>query len=145
MTALAMLAGAALWTLVEYLLHRFVCHELGVDSRIAREHLRHHRGDDRALTASKVAAAAVTWFAVAYAVGVLTDPAIGISFASGLVGMYAVYEYLHARTHDSPPTNAYARWRLEHHRVHHRTSRVNHGVTSPLWDLVFGTYRRAGR
>jgi sterol desaturase/sphingolipid hydroxylase (fatty acid hydroxylase superfamily) len=23
-------------------------------------------------------------------------------------------------------------------------ARYNHGVTSPLWDLVFGTYRQAG-
>jgi AcrR family transcriptional regulator len=42
--------------------------------------------------------------------------------------------------HTHPPKGPYSRWIRRHHLVHHhRNPRMNHGVTSPLWDLVAGT------
>jgi sterol desaturase/sphingolipid hydroxylase (fatty acid hydroxylase superfamily) len=56
---------------------------------------------------------------------------------------YLVYEYVHYLNHVEPPKTLYGRWARKHHFLHHfEDAKSNHGVTSPLWDLVFGTYRR---
>ena len=39
------------------------------------------------------------------------------------------------------PLVAYGAWARRHHLTHHFAGvNTNHGVTSPLWDLVFGTW-----
>ena len=48
------------------------------------------------------------------------------------------------REHTHPGFGAYGRWARRHHFYHHFiNAKMNHGVTTPIWDLVFGTYRKA--
>jgi sterol desaturase/sphingolipid hydroxylase (fatty acid hydroxylase superfamily) len=138
---LALLAGAALWTFLEYLLHRFVFHEMPGEVLGAREHRMHHADPawfapwtQKGLAAVVVTAALLplAWLAL----GRL--PAL--FFTAGFVGMYLAYEVLHRRVHTHPPRGAYGRWRRRNHLAHHFTDpRRAHGVTTPLWDHVFGT------
>jgi sterol desaturase/sphingolipid hydroxylase (fatty acid hydroxylase superfamily) len=145
--ALAALLGAATWTLLEYMIHRWMGH----DRRFRRtpfgvEHIRHHaEGDYFAPTWKKLIAAGIF-------IAVLIGPAIaiagrplGTAYVLGLVSFYGVYEWLHRREHTHPGVGPYGRWARRHHFHHHfHDGRVNHGVTSPVWDFVFGTYRRPG-
>ncbi len=49
---------------------------------------------------------------------------------------------LHRREHTHAGFGWYGRWSRRHHFAHHYSdARFNHGVTTPLWDLVFRTYR----
>lgn len=58
---------------------------------------------------------------------------------------YCVYEALHRIEHVTAGIGPYGRWARRHHFHHHFVDgKTNHGVTTPLWDLVFGTYRRPG-
>ena len=41
--------GAALWTFMEYVLHRFAFHEARGKNYGSREHLRHHGSEDTVL------------------------------------------------------------------------------------------------
>lgn len=67
---------------------------------------------------------------------------LGLAYLGGLMGFYATYELLHRREHTWAGFGAYGRWARRHHFAHHYSdARFNHGVTSPLWDLVFRTYR----
>jgi sterol desaturase/sphingolipid hydroxylase (fatty acid hydroxylase superfamily) len=67
-------------------------------------------------------------------------------FGAGVTSGYAVYEYIHWSTHMRAPRSAYGRWTRRHHFSHHFTdARYNHGVTTPIWDMAFGTYRPAAR
>ena len=69
----------------------------------------------------------------------------GLAFAVGFIGAYGFYEYLHYTLHVKAPTTFYGRWARRHHFYHHfENPSFNHGVTSPLWDLVFGTYTNPG-
>jgi hypothetical protein len=53
---------------------------------------------------------------------------------------------LHRRCHTHPPRGAYGRWRRRNHFAHHFADpRRAHGVTTPLWDRVFGTALRVDR
>lgn len=142
---LGVLAGAASWTVLEYVIHRWGGH----DRRYRRtpfgvEHIRHHiEGNYFAPTWKKLIVAAIV-------AAVLIGPAIliagvvaGTSYVGGLLALYAAYEVLHRREHTHPGLGPYGRWARRHHFHHHFCDgRANHGVTSPIWDLVFGTYQK---
>jgi len=67
----------------------------------------------------------------------------GLSFVAGLLGFYVTYEVLHYRSHTRPPRGRYGRWLRKHHFYHHfGNPKHNHGVTSPIWDIVFRTHAR---
>jgi sterol desaturase/sphingolipid hydroxylase (fatty acid hydroxylase superfamily) len=142
---IAFAAGLLLWTLVEYLLHRFVFHQHVLGKRLAREHTRHH--------------AKVDWFAPWWLKLALAPPALllisapaalllgapGVGLGVGAVSGWLIYEVIHRRIHVAAPRNAYARWARAHHLSHHFGKvRSNHGVSSPLWDHVFGTFEAPG-
>jgi sterol desaturase/sphingolipid hydroxylase (fatty acid hydroxylase superfamily) len=137
---LAFLTGMLTWTLAEYCLHRFLGHvpkRLLMRSRFHKEHKKHHFIKDyfagtkeKAMTAAVVGP--ITWL--------LTQ---SLAFTVGFLMMYLVYELIHRRLHVFPPTHAYAAHMRRHHFYHHFVDETkNHGVTTPLWDLVFGTYAK---
>jgi sterol desaturase/sphingolipid hydroxylase (fatty acid hydroxylase superfamily) len=65
----------------------------------------------------------------------------GIAYVAGLIGFYGIYEWLHRREHTHAGIGPYGRFVRRHHFHHHFVDgRTNHGVTTPVWDLVFGTY-----
>lgn len=144
LVALALI-GAFGWTLIEYLMHRFLGHKwkrnfFGV------EHTRHHIEAHYFASSVKKAAFAAILLVGLTALGMLVVPWVtSLAFSGGLIGGYVVYEVLHRRNHTRPPTHAYGRWRRRHHFWHHfGDARVNHGVSIGLWDRVFGTYQEPG-
>jgi len=145
---LTALAGIGSWTLVEYLLHRFLGHDRRTwPNGFASEHTRHHSEGNYFAPAWKKAAITALGVPV---VGALAALAVGITpgaiYGAAFVGMYVIYEVIHRRTHTHHGRGAYGRYLRRHHFHHHfGDPRTNHGVTSPLWDLVFGTWQAPGR
>ncbi len=153
MSVVSFALGASTWSVLEYVLHRFSGHapraskdkrKPGLfDGDFGSEHQAHHT-DTRYFTPTprKVAAAAVVLPTIAIAGSFLVGPRHAIGFALGFGAAYASYETLHRRIHTHAPWNPYSRWARRHHLAHHfKSPRHNHGVTSPLWDVVFGTYQ----
>jgi sterol desaturase/sphingolipid hydroxylase (fatty acid hydroxylase superfamily) len=143
--ALCALAGAFTWTFLEYVIHRW----LGHDPRYRRtpfgvEHVRHHiEGNYFAPTWKKLLAAPVVAFVLAVPAVPILGVSLGLAYVAGLMGFYGVYEVLHRLEHVWAGLGPYGRWARRHHFTHHFVdARYNHGVTTPLWDLVFGTYKR---
>jgi len=137
---LTFVLGAFCWTFVEYALHRGLGHRARARNPFSVEHLKHH--------------ATVTWFAPTWkkglaAIGVLSVTAPGLVWGFGAAGFagaigfascYVLYEWVHRRLHTHPGQTRYGRWARRHHLHHHFSRpRLNHGVTTPLWDWVFGT------
>ena len=139
-------AGLVAWTLLEYLLHRFVFHERVLGVAASREHLRHHAEVSWfAPLSSKLALAAVVVGGPGALLALLLGGAVTAALVGGVVAGWLAYELLHRRIHVVAPRNSYGRWARRHHLGHHfGHSRFNHGVTSPLWDHVFGTARETG-
>ncbi len=135
---LLVITGAFLWTLGEYLMHRFAMHELRGRGLASREHLRHHSDRDSLLEKWPVA-----WTGI-ITVGVFAlRPIGGWALALGWIAGYGIYDVLHWRAHRRAPRNAYGRWvRKSHFHHHFHAPMRNFGVTTPLWDKVFGTYER---
>lgn len=146
--ALAAAAGAFTWTFLEYLIHRFMGHDRRYRrTPFGKEHLRHHiEGDYFAPTEKKLVVAAAVAAVLAGPAILLLGVGLGTAYVTGLVGFYLAYEVLHRRIHTHPGIGPYGRWIRRHHFHHHLVdARSNHGVTTPIWDLVFGSYRRAER
>ncbi len=145
LAGLALLAiGAWLWTLGEYLMHRFAMHERRGKGLASREHLRHHAERDSVLESWWFAWAGV--LAVGFALGSSAARAlgpVGAGLGIGWVAGYGFYDWIHYRAHRRPVAHPYERWVRRHHFHHHfGHPMANHGVTTPVWDLVFGTYER---
>lgn len=141
--ALLVLAAAG-WSLAEYLMHRFAMHELKGRGLASREHLRHHAERDSVLESWYFAWTGVVVVATLLAFGAtrVLGP-VGVCLGVGWVGAYGFYDWIHWRAHRRPVAHPYERWVRRHHFHHHfGHPMVNHGVTSPFWDIVFGTYER---
>ena len=154
---LSFAAGAATWSLAEYSLHRFAGHAPRqrksdqkarlFDGDFGTEHQAHHT-DTRYFTPTerKLKTAAVVLAAAGTLGSLAFGPRRALSFAAGFAITYASYEILHRRTHTHAPRGAFGRWARRNHLSHHFSNPgTNHGVTSPLWDFVFGTLRNPAR
>lgn len=141
-TLLATLAGVVSWTLAEYVLHRFDGHGMKGKTPFSREHLAHHADPTYFAPSWKKAALAVVVVGTFGSVGWWLVGIDGIAFAIGFTAMYLTYEIIHRRIHTHGPVNPYAAWARRHHLVHHHVApKMNHGVTTSLWDHVFRTYQ----
>lgn len=139
------------WTLAEYVLHRWVFHFKAVGELQERVqfliHGIHHADpvDPTRLVMPVPAAlvlAGILFPLFRLALGpVYVEP----FFAFFIVG-YLCYDYIHYSVHHFTPRTRVGKLLKQSHMVHHY---VNHelrwGVSSPLWDVVFGTYREPVR
>lgn len=142
--------GIVMWSLLEYLLHRYVLH--GV-APFTQWHGRHHQ-HPRALIATPTALSLSLFLVLTTlpACLLLGDwPAVALTL--GLLSGYLVYSLTHHATHHSTPTwirhNAWlSRRRIchaMHHAAHHLEARgeactlCHFGVSNSFWDTVFGT------
>ena len=135
-TALALL-GLAGWSLIEYLLHRFVLH--GVQP-FQGWHAQHHRQPGERLGAPTVLSAALIFtffFLPALALGTLWH---ACALTLGVLAGYLAYGITHHATHHRRGNSAWLKRRKRWHALHHHAAQPGcYGVTSPLWDHVFGS------
>jgi sterol desaturase/sphingolipid hydroxylase (fatty acid hydroxylase superfamily) len=150
---LALAYGAFSWSVAEYVLHRFFMHQLWGKGIASREHLLHHAGNNEWNAANRLAWVGV----VLVGLGIVAPIAAGLALLVGLpwqvallagpayIASYGVYDWVHWRAHHRYPSTAYE-LRLRHHHFHHHFGHPmeNHGVTSTVWDKVFGTYADPG-
>lgn len=145
MIAGAFVAGAAGWSLSEYALHRWVMHDPRSKTAFAEEHRTHHARRFYFAPAAKKAMAAVPVIGGGLALAVWVAGPTGAAAVVGFASAYLGYELLHRRLHTHGPRGRLGRFLRRHHFAHHFNGpQTNHGVTSPVWDLVFGTLRDPG-
>ncbi len=140
----AVLAGFAIWTFVEYLLHRYVLHHV---KWVKDQHDVHHE-DEKALVGTP------TWFSLLVFVTFVTMPAIlliplecACGFTAGMMLGYLWYVTAHYGIHHwHIRSSGYLARLKRRHALHHRYDDLgNFGVTSGIWDYVFRTNVTAQR
>ncbi len=136
--------GMAIWSLAEYLSHRFVLH--GSESLPFGGLHRAHHADPLKTSAPARSAGhfcvAGTGAAVARELARSTNlgAAACVGVALGWSAGYSSYEILHWQAHHlAPATAAGLERRRRHLRHHYGGPATNHGVTFGFWDRVFGT------
>jgi sterol desaturase/sphingolipid hydroxylase (fatty acid hydroxylase superfamily) len=125
-TALLVAAGIVTWTLTEYIFHRFVLHYM-----VTKQHGIHHAYPREPVLT-------IFWqiwacFAVVYLVA-------GGAFLAGSLVAYAWYLFVHHCTHHS--VDRLPTFIVRNHNGHHKVATRNYGVTTSVWDYVFGTVLR---
>jgi len=151
-TFLLLVSGFFSWSLIEYGLHRFVFH-YHAKTRLGRKllyqiHLSHH--DDPTATNRIFASLFLSVpLAAAYWLLVWTITASWAATSYLFIGMsagYFFYEWLHFQCHHGQSRLRILRYLRKYHLLHHyKTPELRFGVTSPLFDLMFGTFRRDER
>jgi sterol desaturase/sphingolipid hydroxylase (fatty acid hydroxylase superfamily) len=132
-------AGLFVFSFVEYVVHRWVFHSPA--SFLSPMHQTHHRSPRKPSAAPCLTSAAIAfvlWAVLSVAVG----QQIACFFLCGLLGGYFCYAALHHLEHNTPINFLPFRWlkrRWAFHSTHHRLLEANYGVTTSLWDHVFGT------
>jgi sterol desaturase/sphingolipid hydroxylase (fatty acid hydroxylase superfamily) len=136
--AATFVGGVALWTLVEYLLHRFILHHVPY---IKEMHDAHHH-DQAALIGTPVWLSLLIFVVFVFApLWLLTDPVITAGVSAGMVIGYFLYGAAHHIIHHWDVKAGGLGYKLKHrHGLHHHYSENgNFGVTTGFWDVVFGT------
>jgi hypothetical protein len=139
--------GLLIWGLYEYAVHRWVLHreprENGFDLPGNRTHLKHH-ADPLSLERLNVQLSESVPVCVVYC---LITWAVTGSWQSmtylytGLMAGYFFYEYLDFQAHHGMSRSRFVRYFRKYHLMHHHyDAKVRYGVTSPLFDYIFGTY-----
>jgi sterol desaturase/sphingolipid hydroxylase (fatty acid hydroxylase superfamily) len=137
--------GLLTWSLTEYVLHRHLFHLRPAGPLRARLqfviHGLHHADpvDPTRLVIPPVPSAiAAALFYAAFRL-VLGPTWVEPFFAFFAVG-YLLYDYIHYMSHRLAPRNRIAARLRRNHLLHHSaTPDARWGVSSPLWDHVFGT------
>lgn len=141
---LAAVLGAFGWTLMEYLLHRFVGHLPKGKNPLTREHMAHHADPDYFTPWRRKLLLAALIVGFGAVVLLPTLGAVGLAVVIGFVLGWLGYEWIHRRIHTHAPLGRYGDWARRHHLAHHFTDpAMNHGVTLPLWDQLFATHKAA--
>jgi sterol desaturase/sphingolipid hydroxylase (fatty acid hydroxylase superfamily) len=133
------------WTLVEYLLHRYTFHFNAVSPLEKRiEFLIHglHHADpvDPTRLVMPPAGGAILGV-ILYSLFRLLLGAVWVDpfFAGFLIG-YLCYDYAHYSIHHFTPRTRYGKMLKSHHMQHHFVAPNSRwGVSSPFWDVIFGT------
>lgn len=141
-------AGIAVWTLTEYLLHRFVFHYHPSSGWGKRLHFLmhgvHHDYPSDAMRlvmppSVSIPLALLFYGLFAWALRPLPAEALMIGFTAG----YLVYDLSHYALHHARFRNGWL-YRLKRHHMRHHYADPSRGfgVSSPLWDHVFGSAER---
>ncbi|HKG12432.1 MAG TPA: sterol desaturase family protein [Pyrinomonadaceae bacterium] len=145
--AASLVAGLLSWGLFEYSIHRWVLHREppreGAGLPGNRTHLAHH-ADPNALDRLNVQLSeslpvCVVYFLLAWAL--TGDLRAAVSAYDGLMLGYFFYEFLDYQAHHGAARGRVVRYYRRYHLMHHHyDARVRFGVTSPLFDHLFGTF-----
>lgn len=146
---LIFLGGMFFWSLFEYIMHRFVFHYVAESERgkkiIYIMHGNHHEypRDKQRLFMPAVPSLIIasTLFTIFYFTGyIFTAQQYVFSFFPGFMIGYLMYGTMHYAIHAWNPPFKWMKglWR-NHHLHHYKQDHRGYGVSSTLWDHVFGT------
>ncbi len=137
------LLGLFIWTLTEYVLHRFVFHWLPPGKIGARMHFIFHGvhhdypSDSKRLVmvpTISIPLSALFFFLFKLAIG----PVLVAPFFMGFLAGYLFYDMLHYAIHHYNFKSKF--WlNLKHHHMLHHYKDMDHGygVSSKIWDYIF--------
>ena len=143
--------GLFFWTFMEYVLHRFVFHFPTTSARGERFiYIMHglHHDDPVDPTRLVMPPFASVCIAIILYAGfrLIFGPAYVAPFFAGFLIGYLCYDYTHYAVHHFTPRTRIGKFIKQSHMNHHYVNPdTRWGVSSPLWDIVFGTYEVSER
>lgn len=138
------LAGVFIWTLLEYLIHRFVFHyhpksEKGKRINFLIHGVHHGYPKDKTRLVMPLPVSIPLAILFYFSFKLIFDEYY-LTYYSGLVFGYLCYDYIHYATHHFSMKKGIGKFLKVYHLKHHfRNENKSFGVSNPLWDYIFGT------
>lgn len=138
------LIGFLLFTLAEYIMHRYLFHmnetnEIKKKLVYTMHGVHHHYPKDKDRLAMPIPASVTLAFLLFLLFRFLIGDLV-YGFLPGFFVGYASYLWVHFMVHAfQPPKNFFKILWIHHGIHHHKQPERAFGVSSPLWDLVFRT------
>jgi sterol desaturase/sphingolipid hydroxylase (fatty acid hydroxylase superfamily) len=144
------LGGLFLWTLAEYLLHRFLFHYEPTGPALQRVwYLIHGVHHEQPQCKTRLVMPPILSIPLALAHYALFYLVFGLALGArawvyplfaGLLTGYLIYDMTHYATHHLAMKWGFLKFLKRYHLLHHyKTPDDRYGISSPLWDYVFGT------
>jgi len=144
------LGGVVIWTLLEYLLHRFVLHGI---APFSHWHSQHHLRPRALIASPTILSFSLFLLLGTFPVWWLLGGWVALALTFGLLTSYLIYGLTHHATHHKPPPwirrNAWMKRRRIRHAMHHAAHHIkvrgevckpcHFGVSNSFWDVVFRT------
>ncbi|ORE96140.1 fatty acid hydroxylase [Stappia sp. 22II-S9-Z10] len=150
--------GVLVYSLVEYLMHRFLYHWEPentfirfITADVGRHHMRHHRepSDYKAAINAVQTPVILLCSGLALLVFIMPEGLKAAWLASCVAGSmnYIAQELIHFGTHHMPMNNRVLNIVKRHHMLHHyRSEDANFGLFWTFWDRLLGTsYEQAAK
>ena len=141
------LLGVLLWTLTEYLIHRYIFHykpktRWGKQLHFVIHGVHHdYPNDARRLVMPPVISIPLAF--LFFGLFLLIFGSLAPAVFAGLVFGYLCYDMLHYATHHLAMKRGVWLWLKQYHLRHHfKDDHVGYGISSPLWDYIFRTTRK---
>jgi sterol desaturase/sphingolipid hydroxylase (fatty acid hydroxylase superfamily) len=144
-TILLFLGGIFVWTITEYVLHRFVFHYHPTSAFGKRVHfifhgVHHDYPNDAKRLVMAPAMSIPLAFIFYFSFKAILGEANVASFFSGFVLGYLIYDMTHYALHHFQFKSKLWQNIKKHHMIHHYVDDENgFGVSSKFWDLIFRT------
>jgi sterol desaturase/sphingolipid hydroxylase (fatty acid hydroxylase superfamily) len=138
------IAGIIFWTFFEYMMHRFVFHLVSENPRMQRiSYVLHGNHHEFPRDRQRLFMPPVPSLIIASVVFLLMYAAMRdytMAFFAGFILGYLLYGSMHYAIHAWNPPFKWMKpiWR-NHHLHHYKNDQKGFGVSSHIWDVVFGT------
>jgi sterol desaturase/sphingolipid hydroxylase (fatty acid hydroxylase superfamily) len=145
--ALMIALGLLFWTLTEYGMHRYVFHFNATTNAgkylVWLFHGVHHDDpQDPTRLVMPPVVSLILGTAFYYLFVLLMGEVYARPFFSAFIAGYLAYDYIHFATHHFRPRTEWGKGIKENHMKHHYLKKGGKwGVSSTLWDHVFGTFQ----
>lgn len=142
--------GTLVFTLVEYIVHRYIFH-ISTDTPAKEKfqytaHGVHHEFPKDKDRLAMPPILSITLSTILLFVFRLIMGDFVFAFLPGFLVGYAAYLSVHYMVHAYQPPKNFLKILWVNHGIHHyKNGEVVFGVSSPLWDYVFGTMPKAER
>lgn len=137
--------GLVVWTLTEYWLHRLVFHwepdhPIGSRLHFIIHGVHHDHPNDKMRLVMPPGASIPLALLFAGLFALVFGVPLAYPLFSGFILGYLIYDYTHYYVHHFTPRSKLGkRLREQHMRHHFQDHHFGFGVSSPVWDAVFGT------
>ena len=137
--------GLFLWTLAEYVLHRWIFHFMPTGEAWKKRwypvHQQHHDVEEWDRLVAPPLMSIPLFFVFLGLFYAWPGTPYMLPLFSGFIVGYLAYDYIHYYTHFARPKNAIGKALRRRHMMHHHAHHDKwYGISSPLWDYIFRTH-----
>ncbi len=133
------IVGVIFFTFLEYAVHAWLFHKNHI-AKVFIEGHKHHHQNPFSFDAMPFFMSFVIAFLLFFILQLFMDKSSAYALVGGITMGYFNYGIMHHIMHRREFLSPYWRYMQEFHFVHHKHQDKNMGITTDIWDRIFGTY-----